>query len=98
MDTSLEEAVRFISTELKDNPGTDKLKLIEIASQRFDLNPLQTEFLVNKFILDPQPHSPLSFRKQIRMLPDECVYLFVSVLYICSILFCLFLPSEISSN
>jgi hypothetical protein len=52
MNTSLEEAVRFISTELRDNPGTDKLKLIEVASQRFDLNPLQTEFLVNKFILD----------------------------------------------
>jgi hypothetical protein len=52
MDRSLEEAVRFISMELKDNPDTNKSKLIEIASQRFDLNPLQTEFLINKFILD----------------------------------------------
>jgi hypothetical protein len=52
MDRSLEEAVRFISMELRDNPESNKSKLIEIASQRFDLNPLQTEFLVNKFILD----------------------------------------------
>lgn len=47
----MEEAIRFISYELKDNPDADKLKLIERASQRFDLSPVQTEFLVNKFIL-----------------------------------------------
>jgi hypothetical protein len=51
MDRSLEDAVRFISNELKENPDADKSKLIDIASQRFDLNPMQTEFLVNKYIL-----------------------------------------------
>jgi hypothetical protein len=50
VDTSLEEAVRFISRELLDNPGTDKSSLIEKASHKFDLNPLQTDFLYNKYV------------------------------------------------
>ena len=48
---SMEEAVRFISIELKDNPNADKAKLIERVSQEFDLTPLQTEFLINKWVL-----------------------------------------------
>ena len=47
---SLEEAIRFISLELQGNPDADKSKIIEIASQKFDLNPLQTDFLLNKFV------------------------------------------------
>jgi hypothetical protein len=48
---SMEEAVRFISTELKGNQDADMVKLIEQAAQQFDLNPLQTEFLINKYIM-----------------------------------------------
>ncbi len=51
MDNSLEDAIRFIGLELKDNPGADRAKLIDEASQKFDLTPVQTEFLVNKFVL-----------------------------------------------
>jgi hypothetical protein len=46
----LEDAIRFISIELKDNPETNKAQLIERASQKFDLNPLQAEFLLNKYV------------------------------------------------
>lgn len=46
----LEEAVRFIAAELMHKPDTDKMQLIEKASQKFDLNPLQTEFLLNKYV------------------------------------------------
>jgi hypothetical protein len=49
-DKSMEETIRFISTALKDNPDADRIKLIEQASQNFDLNPLQTDFLMNKFV------------------------------------------------
>ena len=49
---SMEEAVRFIIVELKDNPNADKVNLIERAGQQFDLTPLQTEFLINKYILN----------------------------------------------
>lgn len=52
MDTSMEEAIRYISGELKSNPGANKSKLIEEAAQKFDLDPMQAEFLVNKFVLN----------------------------------------------
>jgi len=52
MSKPMEDAVRFIGTELKENPNADPSKLIEEASQKFDLNPMQTEFLINKFILE----------------------------------------------
>ena len=52
MDKSLEDALRYISDELKSNPDADKSKLINEASQKFDLDPIKTEFLVNKLILN----------------------------------------------
>ncbi len=48
--SNIEDAVRFIGLELKENPGADMVKLIEQASQKFDLNPMQQEFLSNKYI------------------------------------------------
>ncbi len=51
MDDSIREAVRFIGVELKNNPDLDKVKLINKAAQKYDLNPMQTEFLTNKYIL-----------------------------------------------
>ena len=51
MNDTIREAVRFIGSELKENPDADKLKLIEVAAQKFDLNPMQTDFLTQKFIL-----------------------------------------------
>jgi hypothetical protein len=52
MDKSIEDAFRFIGTELKENPDADRMRIIELASQKFDLTPVQTEFLINKFILE----------------------------------------------
>jgi hypothetical protein len=49
--TNLEDAIRYIGGELMDNPHADIVKLIEEASQKFDLNPMQQEFLTNKYIL-----------------------------------------------
>ncbi|HPB80437.1 MAG TPA: hypothetical protein PK200_00230 [Spirochaetota bacterium] len=48
----MEDAFKFIGLELKDNPDADVSMLIEQAAQKFDLTPLQTEFLVNKFVLE----------------------------------------------
>ena len=48
---AMENAIRFISMELKDNPDADKTKLIDEASRNFDLTPMQTEFLLNKYVL-----------------------------------------------
>jgi hypothetical protein len=52
MDKSMEDAIRYISGELKADPKANKSKLIGEAAQKFDLDPRQTEFLVNKFILN----------------------------------------------
>ncbi len=52
MDRSMEDAIRFISGELKANPGANKAKLIDEACQKFDLDPKKAEFLTKKFILD----------------------------------------------
>ncbi len=51
MDDSIREAVKFIGLELKSNPDLDRVKLVNEAAQKYDLNPMQTEFLTNKFIL-----------------------------------------------
>ncbi|HOK02133.1 MAG TPA: hypothetical protein PKX79_04870 [Spirochaetota bacterium] len=52
MDDSMEKAIRFISEELKENPSADRLKLIERAGREFNLSPIQTEFLTEKFVLN----------------------------------------------
>ena len=46
----MQEVIRFISGELKSNPDTDRTKLVNEASQKFDLNPMQTEYLINTYI------------------------------------------------
>jgi hypothetical protein len=52
MDKSMEDVIRYISGELRDNPKADRSKLIDEASQRFDLTPMQTEFLINKYVMN----------------------------------------------
>lgn len=50
MSDEIKDALKYISQELLRNPDTDINKLIESASLKFDLNPLQADFLINKFI------------------------------------------------
>jgi hypothetical protein len=52
MDKSMEDAFRYISGEINSNPDINRSKIIEEAAQKFDLDPKQTEFLINKFILN----------------------------------------------
>lgn len=47
----MEDALRFIDSQLKVDPKVDLAKVIDEASRKFDLNPMQTEFLTNKFIM-----------------------------------------------
>ena len=51
MEESMKNAIRHISDQLKDEPEYDKNELVEEVSKKFDLSPLQTEFLVNKYVL-----------------------------------------------
>jgi hypothetical protein len=51
MDDSLKEAIKYISLHKKTNPNINMLNLIEAAAKEFDLNPLQCEFLINKYVM-----------------------------------------------
>jgi hypothetical protein len=37
--------VKWIDDQLLDNPGADRVKLVDEASRRFDLSPLDADFL-----------------------------------------------------
>jgi hypothetical protein len=48
-DQNLEKAVRFISDSLKDNTSAKMHELIETASSKFDLTPIQVEQLFRMY-------------------------------------------------
>jgi len=39
-------AVKWIDDQLHDRPDADRMKLVDEASRRFDLSPLDTDFLL----------------------------------------------------
>lgn len=45
----LQRAVRWLSARRNDGDQTPRDKLIDEAALRFDLTPLETEFLLNNF-------------------------------------------------
>ena len=44
-EAPIKQAVRWIDDQLRDNPGADRVKLVDDASRRFDLTPLDADFL-----------------------------------------------------
>lgn len=42
-------AVKWLSERRLEDPTAPRMKLIDEAAQRFDLSPLETEFLVNSW-------------------------------------------------
>ena len=45
-EAPIKQAVKWIDEQLHDNPKADRTKLIDEAGRRFDLTPLDSEFLV----------------------------------------------------
>jgi len=45
-EAPIKQAVKWIDDQLIDNPRADRLKLVDQASRRFDLSPLDEEFLL----------------------------------------------------
>jgi hypothetical protein len=45
-EAPIKQAVKWIDDQLVDNPRADRLKLVDQASRRFDLSPLDEEFLL----------------------------------------------------
>jgi len=44
-EAPIKQAVKWIDEELRDNPKADRVRLVDEASRRFDLTPLDTDFL-----------------------------------------------------
>ena len=44
-EAPIKQAVRWIDDQLGENPGADRVKLVDEASRRFDLSPLDADFL-----------------------------------------------------
>jgi hypothetical protein len=44
-EAPIKQAVKWIEAELQANPKADRLTLVDQASRRFDLTPLDTDFL-----------------------------------------------------
>lgn len=44
-EAPIKQAVRWIDDRLTDDPAADRTKLVDEAAQRFDLSPLDADFL-----------------------------------------------------
>lgn len=44
-EAPIRQAVKWIDDQLIDNPSADRVKLVDEASRRFDLSPLDADFL-----------------------------------------------------
>jgi hypothetical protein len=44
-EAPIKHAVKWIDDHLVDNPKADRVKLVDEASRRFDLSPMDAEFL-----------------------------------------------------
>jgi hypothetical protein len=44
-EAPIRQAVKWIDDQLPDNPQADRVKLLDEASRRFDLSPLDQDFL-----------------------------------------------------
>jgi len=50
LEAGVKKAVEWITEQLRNNAGADRAALIDEASQRFGLSPLQTDFLYRQFL------------------------------------------------
>ena len=44
-EAPIKQAVKWIDDQFLDNSGADRVKLVDEASRRFDLSPLDADFL-----------------------------------------------------
>jgi hypothetical protein len=45
-EAAIKAAVRWIDDQLREDPAADRLTLVDQASRRFDLTPLDADFLL----------------------------------------------------
>jgi hypothetical protein len=47
-EAPIKQAVKWIDDRLHDEPGADRLRLVDEAARRFDLSPLDADFLLRQ--------------------------------------------------
>jgi hypothetical protein len=45
-EAPIKQAIKWIDEQLQDNPAADRMKLVDEACRRFDLTPLDADFLM----------------------------------------------------
>ena len=45
-EAPIKQAVAWIDARLRDEPGAERLRLVDEAARRFDLSPLDADFLL----------------------------------------------------
>ena len=53
-EAPIKQAVAWIEEQLREQPGADRVKLVDEAGRRFDLTPLDTDFLVRHLASRPK--------------------------------------------
>jgi hypothetical protein len=52
---SVKQAVKWIDDQLHERPTADRSKLVDEAGRRFDLSPLDADFLLRHLAERPKP-------------------------------------------
>jgi hypothetical protein len=53
-EAAIKQAVQWIDEQLDDRPDADRARLIDEAGRRFDLSPLESDFLVRHIAQRPK--------------------------------------------
>ena len=56
-EAPIKQAVTWMDAQLRDNPTADRMKLVDEASRRFDLTPLDSDFLI-RHLAERKAHPP----------------------------------------
>jgi hypothetical protein len=44
-EAPIRQAIKWLDDQLRDNPNADRMQLVDEASRRYDLSPLDQDFL-----------------------------------------------------
>lgn len=53
-EAAIRQAIRWLDEQLREQPSADRLTLVDEASRRFDLTPLDADFLIRHLAERPK--------------------------------------------
>ena len=56
-EAPVKQAIRWLDEQLREKPGLDRVTLVDEASRRFDLTPLDADFLL-RHLAERKAHPP----------------------------------------